>query len=168
MLTTPPCVTLSLSTDSAKRKAGDDHESERISGGSLQKRSRSESSQEDSLKLNLEAKLTDSPERKNSAVNLMLEAKKPPKQATAGGELAKPNVDKNGIPIVAEDGVTFPERLMELITNETDKEALWWLPGGNAFCINSKKFTKTILANNFQGSKFESFTRKLARWYVAF
>lgn len=114
--------------------------------------------------------MTDSPEGKkaDSVVNLLFDAKKAPKQATVAGELAKLNVDRNGVPIVAEDGVTFPERLMELIMNETDKESLWWQPDGNAFCINSKKFTKTILANNFQGSKFESFTRKLARWYVVF
>jgi len=62
------------------------------------------------------------------------------------------------------NGVTFPEKLMELLMNETDTEALWWLPGGDIFALHPKRFTKTILANNFQGSKFESFTRKLARW----
>jgi HSF-type DNA-binding len=68
------------------------------------------------------------------------------------------------LPVADEVGVTFPERLMELVMNETDKQALWWLPDGMTFAIHSKKFTKTILAKNFQGSKFESFTRKLARW----
>jgi len=72
---------------------------------------------------------------------------------------------EGSVPIPEEEGVTFPQRLMELILDEADREALWWLPGGNAFCIHSQNFTKTILAKNFQGSKFESFTRKLARWY---
>ena len=97
-----------------------------------------------------------------SALGLLQEAKKgtpPPevallRQSSGGG----PN------PLVNEEGVTFPEKLMELLMNETDKEALWWLPDGSTFALNSKTFTETILAQKFQGSKFESFTRKLARW----
>lgn len=65
-----------------------------------------------------------------------------------------------------EEGMSFPEKLMELLNGGTDRQALWWLPEGKSFAIESKRFRKTILAENFQGSKFESFTRKLARWYV--
>lgn len=80
--------------------------------------------------------------------------------AQSGNDTTKKNPLVPGAEV---EGVTFPERLMELVMNETDKQALWWLPDGKAFAIHSKRFTKTILAKNFQGSKFESFTRKLAR-----
>jgi HSF-type DNA-binding len=87
----------------------------------------------------------------------------PTGSAAAAGMVSKEKT--NHSPSVTEEvGVTFPERLMELLMNETDEQALWWLPDGMTFAIHSKKFTKTILAKNFQGSKFESFTRKLARW----
>lgn len=59
---------------------------------------------------------------------------------------------------------TFPERLMELLENETVKEAMWWLPGGCAFAIRPKIFYDVVLSKYFQGTKFESFTRKLNRW----
>eukprot|EP00977_Amphora_coffeiformis_P014228 scaffold3939_cov166-Amphora_coffeaeformis.AAC.17 len=59
---------------------------------------------------------------------------------------------------------TFPERLMELLEGETVKEAMWWLPGGSAFAIRPKVFYDIVLSKHFQGTKFESFTRKLNRW----
>ena len=65
---------------------------------------------------------------------------------------------------MCEEGVTFPEKLIDLLNSEADKQSLWWLPSGKQFAIESKRFRKTILARNFQGSKFESFTRKLGRW----
>ena len=144
-------LSLSLSSipDSMKRKGTDETCAERISGGPNQKKSRPGNLKAETMVVgNTEHKKVD------SAVDLLNEGNKETRNA---------NLDKNGVPIV-ENGVTFPERLMELIMNETDKEALWWLPDGNSFCINSKQFSKTILANNFQGSKFESFTRKLGRW----
>jgi hypothetical protein len=65
---------------------------------------------------------------------------------------------------MCESGVTFPEKLLDLLNSEEDKKSLWWLSDGKSFGIESKRFKQTILAQNFQGSKFESFTRKLARW----
>lgn len=59
---------------------------------------------------------------------------------------------------------TFPERLMELLERERVKEAMWWLPGGSAFAIKPAIFYDVVLAKYFQGTKFESFTRKLNRW----
>lgn len=59
---------------------------------------------------------------------------------------------------------TFPERLMELLEGEKVKEAMWWLPGGCAFAIRPKIFYDAVLSKYFQGTKFESFTRKLNRW----
>jgi HSF-type DNA-binding len=59
---------------------------------------------------------------------------------------------------------TFPERLMELLTNGIAKDAMWWLPNGDSFAIQPKKFSDTILNKYFQGTKLESFTRKMNRW----
>jgi hypothetical protein len=39
-----------------------------------------------------------------------------------------------------------------------------WLPNGNAFALHPPKFVKEILPKHFEGTKFESFTRKLNRW----
>ena len=59
---------------------------------------------------------------------------------------------------------TFPERLMELLMNGTVKKAMWWLPGGEAFALVPNTFYDIVLSKYFQGTKFESFTRKLNRW----
>lgn len=59
---------------------------------------------------------------------------------------------------------TFPERLLELLTNGIAKDAMWWLPNGDSFAIQPKKFSDTILNKYFQGTKLESFTRKMNRW----
>ncbi|CAB9519153.1 HSF-type DNA-binding [Seminavis robusta] len=102
----------------------------------------------------------------SSALGMLQEAKTTiPATATATASAPATAPASGAAPNPSEEaGVTFPERLMELIMNETDKRALWWLPDGKTFAINSKQFTSTILAKKFQGSKFESFTRKLARW----
>lgn len=95
-----------------------------------------------------------------SAVQLLHKGSSSP----SGSEKTQPKKVPPIPSFIEDEGVTFPEKLMELLMEETDKEALWWLPDGEAFAINSKRFTKAILAKKFQGSKFESFTRKLARW----
>jgi hypothetical protein len=59
---------------------------------------------------------------------------------------------------------TFPERLLELLETEDSKEAMWWLPPGDSFAIQPEKFSESILNKFFQGTKLESFTRKLNRW----
>lgn len=60
----------------------------------------------------------------------------------------------------------FPERIFGLLNNESVKEHMFWLPDGDAFCIVPKNFAEEVLNKYFQGTKFESFTRKLNRWYV--
>lgn len=63
--------------------------------------------------------------------------------------------------------VTFPERLMNLLSSQheiTVKRSLFWLPGGEAFALVPNTFYETVLSKFFQGTKFESFTRKLNRW----
>ena len=61
-------------------------------------------------------------------------------------------------------GITFPERLMALLDQEVEKDALSWLDDGDGFYIRPKIFSERVLNKHFQGTKFESFTRKLNRW----
>lgn len=48
------------------------------------------------------------------------------------------------------------------ITYPTD--SMWWLPDGDSFCLIPVVFAEKVLDKHFQGTKFESFTRKLNRW----
>jgi HSF-type DNA-binding len=59
----------------------------------------------------------------------------------------------------------FPNKIMALLDSGKESEAMWWQPGGDSFCIVKANFDN-ILQAHFQGTKFESFTRKLNRWYV--
>lgn len=61
----------------------------------------------------------------------------------------------------------FPEKLMSLLDGGKVPDAMWWLPDGDAFCLIPVVFAERVLDKYFQGTKFESFTRKLNRWYVA-
>ena len=58
----------------------------------------------------------------------------------------------------------FPERLLALLEQKTCPTALYWLPGGEKFAVVPDNFAKQVLDPFFQGTKFESFTRKLNRW----
>lgn len=62
----------------------------------------------------------------------------------------------------------FPEKLMSLLDGKCDTvaDAMWWLPDGDAFCLIPTLFAERVLDKHFQGTKFDSWTRKLNRWYV--
>lgn len=62
--------------------------------------------------------------------------------------------------------MSFPEKLMSLLNSEEVKECMWWLNDGDSFCLEPAGFAEKVLDKHFQGTKFESFTRKLNRWYV--
>eukprot|EP00539_Tryblionella_compressa_P009484 CAMPEP_0178787172 /NCGR_PEP_ID=MMETSP0745-20121128/5713_1 /TAXON_ID=913974 /ORGANISM="Nitzschia punctata, Strain CCMP561" /LENGTH=514 /DNA_ID=CAMNT_0020445005 /DNA_START=41 /DNA_END=1585 /DNA_ORIENTATION=+ len=66
----------------------------------------------------------------------------------------------------AEFHLSFPQRLMRLLSNEAVKDIARWLPHGKGFSIHDKKrFEDEVLPAYFgQKSKFSSFTRKLNRW----
>ena len=85
-----------------------------------------------------------------------LETTKPEEPSTA-----KAKVDSAVLP---ENIITFPMKLRSLLDDEQFKDVIWWLPGGEAFCIAPADFSERILEKHFQGTKFESFTRKLNRW----
>mmetsp|Transcript_9912 Transcript_9912/g.15263 ORF Transcript_9912/g.15263 Transcript_9912/m.15263 type:complete len:236 (+) Transcript_9912:100-807(+) len=60
----------------------------------------------------------------------------------------------------------FPQRLMEIISNDENADIISWLPHGKGFHITKKKqFAAEILPRYFKhSSKWTSFTRKLNRW----
>jgi len=61
--------------------------------------------------------------------------------------------------------MTFPQRLMEILSSDEVADVVSWLPHGKGFSIyKKKKFAAEILPVYFKQSKFTSFTRKLNRW----
>lgn len=61
--------------------------------------------------------------------------------------------------------LTFPQKLMQVLSNEAYSEIISWLPHGNSFTIRlTKPFVKEILPKHFKQAKYASFTRKLRRW----
>jgi hypothetical protein len=59
---------------------------------------------------------------------------------------------------------TFVEQLMQIIDSPEYGDCIWWNSPGNGFLLAPKKFTEKVVKKYFQGTKFESFTRKLNRW----
>jgi hypothetical protein len=59
---------------------------------------------------------------------------------------------------------TFPEKMMQILESAEYEDAIWWNPDRVGFSIVPKKFTEKVLTKYFQGTKFESFVRKLNRW----
>ena len=81
----------------------------------------------------------------------------------------KPKVDGEVDPRVAnvplfEHKMRFPDQLWHLLKHDELKEAIWWLPGDDAFAINEPVFSELLLESHFRGNKFTSIIRKLNRW----
>lgn len=66
--------------------------------------------------------------------------------------------------IAIESGNPFPGKLMDLLDSGVASDAMWWHDNGDCFCVVPKLFAEKVLDKYFQGTKFESFTRKLNRW----
>jgi HSF-type DNA-binding len=60
----------------------------------------------------------------------------------------------------------FPQRLMSILLDEKNHDAICWLPHGKGFVIRNRKlFEEKIMPKFFsRKSKYSSFTRKLNRW----
>jgi HSF-type DNA-binding len=65
-----------------------------------------------------------------------------------------------------DDSKIFPQRLMEILSDETNEDAICWLPHGRAFIIRNRNlFAEKIMPRFFsRKAKYSSFTRKLNRW----
>mmetsp|Transcript_31208 Transcript_31208/g.47806 ORF Transcript_31208/g.47806 Transcript_31208/m.47806 type:complete len:204 (-) Transcript_31208:65-676(-) len=74
----------------------------------------------------------------------------------------------NAISSIIDDDICmpFPQRLMEILSNEDNLHIINWLPHGKGFVIYKKKeFARSIMPLYFRHtSKWTSFTRKLNRW----
>lgn len=63
------------------------------------------------------------------------------------------------------NNMNFPQRLMEMLSNEENSDIITWLPHGKAFLIIKRnKFYNEVLPKYFKETKCTSFTRKLTRW----
>lgn len=60
---------------------------------------------------------------------------------------------------------SFPEKLMQAMMENSDEEAVAWLPDGKSFVIvNPDLFCDEVLSKVFKETKYASFVRKLHRW----
>lgn len=61
---------------------------------------------------------------------------------------------------------SFPQQLMEVLSNEGLSDIITWLPHGLGWIIlDKKRFAAEVLPKYFEKkSKWTSFTRKLNRW----
>jgi hypothetical protein len=60
---------------------------------------------------------------------------------------------------------SFPQRLINMLSNEEHSDVIAWLPHGKAFRIHKqKRFINEVFPNYFKKSMFSSFVRKLSRW----
>ena len=66
----------------------------------------------------------------------------------------------------AEDSKIFPQKLMEILNDPQNHEAICWLPHGKSFVVRNRKlFAETVMPRYFsRKAKYSSFTRKLNRW----
>ncbi len=100
---------------------------------------------------------------------LSTEPKQPPQPSETAGKLTIEDVkcSTHTDSLKMNTGLLpFPENLMSLLDSGVDSDIIRWLPDGDAFCLKPALFAERVLDKYFQGTKFESFTRKLNRWYV--
>jgi len=65
-----------------------------------------------------------------------------------------------------DDSKIFPQRLMVILADELNQDAICWLPHGRSFIIRNRKlFAENVMPKYFsRKAKYSSFTRKLNRW----
>jgi len=80
--------------------------------------------------------------------------------------LLNSTVRREFAPLIGSDiPLTFPQKLMEILSNSDITDIITWLPHGKGFIILQKrKFALDVMPLYFKHSKYTSFTRKLNRW----
>ena len=60
-----------------------------------------------------------------------------------------------------DDSKIFPQRLMEILNEESNRDSICWLPHGKAFIIRNRTlFAETVMPKYFsRKAKYSSFTR---------
>lgn len=87
------------------------------------------------------------------------ERQQPPPAIVAAAKMPyDPHASKGGARI------RLPDKLMEYLNNEVEKDVLWWQPDGDGFAFDSKTVQKEFLDKHFEGTKLKSFIRSLNRW----
>ena len=90
-----------------------------------------------------------------------------------GNNGATPTTNTNGDSKqeAGDDGVLykdmiFPQRLMKILSEGENVDAIAWMPDGQSFIVADRNlFTETVMTKFFpRKSKFSSFVRKLNRW----
>lgn len=71
---------------------------------------------------------------------------------------------KESAPKTVQGGNSFPERLFVIMNSGEFEEAIRWSGDGKSFGLIPRPFIQTVLKKEFQGTKLESFQRKLSRW----
>jgi HSF-type DNA-binding len=67
-----------------------------------------------------------------------------------------------------DDATLFPQKLMDILAEPLNEEAISWIPNGQAFVIRDRElFVEIVMPKYFsRKAMYSSFTRKLNRWYV--
>lgn len=65
-----------------------------------------------------------------------------------------------------DDSKIFPQRLIAILSDELNQEAVCWLAHGKSFTVRNRQlFSDTVMPRYFsRKAKYSSFTRKLNRW----
>ena len=59
--------------------------------------------------------------------------------------------------------VRLPDKLMEYLNKEAS-EALYWMPDGESFALDTETAQEKLLDKFFSGTKLSSFLRSISRW----
>jgi len=60
---------------------------------------------------------------------------------------------------------SFPEKLMDILSLESNSHIITWLPHGKSFIfLDQDQFAQDLIPSHFGKCKFASFLRKLYRW----
>lgn len=62
------------------------------------------------------------------------------------------------------NGLSFPEKLMQIMEHRGYWDAIMWSSDGLAFGINPETFSEKVIDTHFQGGLFESMQKRLSRW----
>uniref|UniRef100_A0A7S2MZV7 HSF-type DNA-binding domain-containing protein n=1 Tax=Helicotheca tamesis TaxID=374047 RepID=A0A7S2MZV7_9STRA len=100
-----------------------------------------------------------------SAASALASLSKGPRlERTVRSDSIQPNLPRNRNS-KKQKPLTFPQKLMQVLSIEEYSDIIVWLPHGKSFAIVSpREFVSEILPNFFKRAKYSSFTRKLHRW----